>query len=105
MPGQFVRTRAKVGVIRNGVQVPQRAVILSEQGASVMLVGPKNIAVAQPVVLGSSQNGMWTITSGLKPGDRVIVNGLQKVRPGSPVTITPDATKRTEASSQSPAKQ
>lgn len=88
LPGQFVRARVEAGVDPSGIMVPQRAVQISEQSAAVMLVGDKNIAVARPVKVGAMQNGSWVITEGLKPGDKVIVNGLQKVQPGQPVSIS-----------------
>jgi membrane fusion protein (multidrug efflux system) len=89
LPGQFVRARIEGGVTTQGLVVPQRAVQISPQGASVMIVGPNNVAAARPVRLGELQGGDWVIRSGLKPGDRVIVNGLQMVRPGAPVRVAP----------------
>ncbi|AGH49855.1 secretion protein HlyD [Sphingomonas sp. MM-1] len=91
LPGQFVRARVEAGVNPSGIMVPQRAVQVTQQGANVMIVGANNVAVARPVKLGSLQGDSWVINEGLKPGDRVIVSGLQKVRPGQPVTVTPPA--------------
>ncbi|MCJ8158045.1 efflux RND transporter periplasmic adaptor subunit [Sphingomonas sp. LaA6.9] len=92
LPGQFVRARAKAGVRSDGLLVPQRAVKLTAQGATVMVVGDKNIATVRNIKLGNLQGSSWVIRDGLKAGDRVIVNGLQKVQPGSPVSIsTPGA--------------
>jgi len=87
IPGQFVRARIEVGRLAAGLKVPQRAVQLGAQGATVMVVGANNIANPRPVKLGDIQGEEWVIREGLRPGDRVIVNGLQKVRPGSPVRI------------------
>jgi membrane fusion protein, multidrug efflux system len=89
LPGQFVRARIATGTIPDGIVVPQRAVALSDRGASVMIVGPNNIATPRPIKLGDLIGGNWIVTSGLKAGDRVIINGLQKVRPGAPVAISP----------------
>lgn len=86
LPGQFVRAKIEVGSAQ-GIMVPQRAVQVTPQGAQVFVVGANNIAAARPVKVGNLEGDSWVITSGLKPGDRVIVNGLQKVRAGSPVTI------------------
>ena len=97
LPGQFVRARIETGVVANGITVPQRAVTLTDRGASVMVVGPNNIATPRPIVIGEQNGGDWIVKSGLKPGDRVIVNGLQKVRPGAPVTIAPPARGRPAA--------
>lgn len=87
LPGQFVRARIEVGTVANGLMVPQRAVQITPQGATVMVVGANNIANPRPVKLGDLQGNNWVVREGLRPGDRVIVNGLQKVRPGSPVRI------------------
>lgn len=93
LPGQFVRARVEAGIDPSGILVPQRAVQVTQQGAAVMVVGDKNIAVARPVKLGVMQGGSWVVAEGLKPGDKVIVNGLQKVQPGQPVTISKPAAK------------
>jgi membrane fusion protein, multidrug efflux system len=87
LPGQFVRARIEAGQRPDGITVPQRAVRISPQGPSVMVIGAKSDAVARAVKLGDLQGGNWVITDGLKPGDRVIVDGLQKVMPGQPVRI------------------
>lgn len=87
LPGEFVRARVEAGVNPNGLLVPQRAVQLSAQGASVILVGANNVATPRPVQLGEMRGGQWEIRSGLRPGDRVITDGLQKVRPGTPVRL------------------
>ncbi|MGB3470467.1 MAG: efflux RND transporter periplasmic adaptor subunit [Erythrobacter sp.] len=89
VPGQFVRARISAGTFPNTITVPQLAVTLNSRGASVMVVGSKNLAEVRPVKLGDLIGGDWVVTSGLRPGDRVIINGLQKVRPGAPVTIAP----------------
>lgn len=87
LPGQFVRARLIGGTLRNGMVVPQRAVTITPQGASVLVVGAGNVAAVKPVKLGDLQGGQWVIREGLKPGDKVITDGIQKVRPGSPVRI------------------
>lgn len=87
LPGEFVRARIEAGVRPDGILVPQRAVVLTTDGANVMVVGPNNVATPRPVKVGELRGAMWDIRSGLKPGERVITDGLQKVRPGSPVRI------------------
>ena len=87
LPGQFVRGRILAGVTANGVSVPQRAVQIADEEASVTVVGRDNTAQARPVELGGLVDGQWIIRSGLKPGDRVIVEGWQKVRPGQKVQV------------------
>ena len=89
LSGQFVRATIESGIIPDGIMVPQRAVTITDRGASVMVVDRKNIANARPIKLGELNGKNWIVLGGLKAGDRVIVNGLQKVRPGAPVTITP----------------
>ena len=91
LPGQFVRVRIDAGVTVSGVRVPQRAVTVTPQGGTVMVVAAKDIAESRPVKVGPLQGDSWVILSGLNPGDRVIVDGLQKVRPGSPVVIAADS--------------
>ncbi len=89
LPGQFVRARIFAGNRAGGVLIPQRAVKLAADNASVMVLDAKNIATPRPVKLGTMVAGQWAILDGLKPGDRVIVDGLQKVQPGQPVRVTP----------------
>jgi membrane fusion protein (multidrug efflux system) len=85
LPGQFVRARVEAGIRPNGLRLPQRAVTLTPQGGTVMVVGAKNLVEARPVKLGALEGDAWVIESGLTPGERVIVDGLQKAAPGSPV--------------------
>ena len=94
LPGQFVRARISAGVRPNGILVPQRAVKLTAQGASVLIVDKDSLAVTRDIKVGSLRGGSWIVTAGLEAGDRVIVDGMQKVQPGSPVTIAaPQAAK------------
>lgn len=98
LPGQFVRARIFAGNRADGVLVPQRAVKLAADAASVMVLDAKNIATPRPVKLGTMVAGQWAILDGLKPGDRVIVDGLQKVQPGQPVRVAqPKGTASTPA--------
>jgi membrane fusion protein (multidrug efflux system) len=90
LPGQFVRAKIEAGTVQ-GLRVPQRAVQVTPQGAQVFVVGANNVAAVRQVKLGELQGASWVVSSGLAPGDRVIVNGLQKVRAGSPVTIAKPA--------------
>ena len=86
LPGEFVRARIEAGINPRGIAIPQRAVMLSAQGASVMVVGAENIVAARPVKLGDMVGSEWVVLDGLKPGDRILLDGLQKVRPGMPVS-------------------
>jgi membrane fusion protein (multidrug efflux system) len=85
LPGQFVRARVEAGVQPKGLLVPQRAVTITPQGASLLVVGAKDVVESRPVVVGALQGGSWVIQSGLAAGERVIVDGLQKAAPGKPV--------------------
>lgn len=85
LPGEFVRARIMAGVITNGIAVPQRAVVVGENGGSVYVIDADGNAEVRPVTLGAMVDGKWLIEDGLSPGDVVITNNLQKLRPGMPV--------------------
>lgn len=85
LPGQFVRVRIEAGANLNGIAIPQRAVQLTPSGSTVMVLGPGNMPSPRPVKLGRMDKGLWVVTAGLRTGERIIVDGLQKVRPGAPV--------------------
>jgi membrane fusion protein (multidrug efflux system) len=85
LPGQFVRVRVDAGVRPNGMRLPQRAVTLTPNGGTVFIVGAKDVVAVRPVKLGQLEGDEWVIDSGLTPGERVIVDGVQKVQPGIPV--------------------
>lgn len=87
LPGQFVRARIQAGVTPGGVAIPQRAVQVTPQGSSVMVVGKGDVAEPRSVKLGGLQGGQWVIIDGLKAGERVITDGLMKVKPGQPVSV------------------
>lgn len=86
LPGMFVRVRFPEALAENVIRIPQRAVQGGPQGQFVMMVGAENKATPMPVVTGSMTGADFIITSGLKGGEQVIVNGLQKARPGTAVT-------------------
>lgn len=87
LPGQFVRARILAGTLENGILIPQRAVKMTSDGPTVMIVGQKNVVETRKITVGPMQGGSWTILSGLNPGERVIVDGLQKATVGQPVRI------------------
>ena len=88
LPGQFVRVRVTIGE-EQVVFVPQAAVATSERGKSVWVVGPDNKATPRPIDVGPWQGTSWAVTKGLKPGDKVIIDNLVKLRPGIPVAPHP----------------
>lgn len=86
LPGMFAVGTVDEGIAPNTILVPQRAVVIDPTGgASVMLVTSTNSVVPQPIQLGAATGTDWIVQSGLKAGDRVIVDGLQKAFPGSTV--------------------
>lgn len=91
LPGQFVRARIFAGTRTNAILVPQRAVNVGPQGGTVVVVNSENLAEARPVKLGDLRGENWVVTGGLKPGDKVIVSGLQKIQPGKPVKVVESA--------------
>ncbi len=89
LPGMFARVRFPEGVTDDTIRVPQRAVQTGPQGQYVMVVDASGMATPRPVKTGEMAGGDFIIAEGLSPGDQVIVNGLQKVRPGAPVKPVP----------------
>jgi membrane fusion protein (multidrug efflux system) len=85
LPGQFVTVRLPVALAENVIVVPQRAVQVSPQGQVVMVVSGDGKVMPQPVKTGGLSGADWIIAEGLKGGEQVIVNGVQKARPGMQV--------------------
>ena len=85
LPGEFVRVRIEAGTNPRGIAVTQRAVQLTPTGANVMVLAAGDIPQPRPVKLGRLANGLWVVTDGLKYGEKIIVDGLQKVQPGAKV--------------------
>ena len=88
-PGGFGRVRMKTGDNRNALLVPQRAVMEVQSAYQVVVVGADNKAEFRPVKVAEKVGPNWVITEGLKPGERVIVEGFMKVREGMPVNAKP----------------
>ena len=86
-PGQFGRIRVASSVRSGALLVPQRAVTELQGSYQVAVVGSDNKVNIRPVKVGERVDTMWILESGVKPGELVIVAGLQKVRDGSTVTI------------------
>jgi membrane fusion protein (multidrug efflux system) len=85
LPGMYVRARIEQAVKDQAITVPQQAVQRDQDGASVMVVGADGKVSVQPVKADTSHGNDWIISEGLKAGDRVIVEGFQKVKPGAVV--------------------
>jgi len=89
LPGQFVRARINAGVRPNGFLIPQRAVMISERGARVQLVGEDGMVTTRDIELGELNGSNWVIRDGLRDGDRIIIEGGQNARDGQPVRTVP----------------
>jgi RND family efflux transporter MFP subunit len=85
-PGQFGRVRVVYDTRKGALLVPEEAVTELQGNYQVAVVGDDNRASIRPVKVGQRFGGMWEITEGLKPGERVIVQGAQKVQEGTAVT-------------------
>lgn len=90
LPGMYVRAELVEGVQGRAMLVPQRAVTRDERGrATVMVIGRGDRAEARPIETSRTQGDAWLVTGGLRPGDRVIVEGAMLLRPGMPVRGRP----------------
>ena len=87
IPGMFARIRATTGQSINAMVVPDRAVQEQLGKYFLTVVGAEDKAELRPVTLGPRFGNRQVIASGLEPGDRVVVEGLQKARPGSPLKV------------------
>ena len=86
LPGMYVRARLPQGVRSEAILVPHAALMRDARGkALVMVVDAENKVQARPVQVVQSLDSQWVVTDGLQPGERIIVEGLQKVRPGASV--------------------
>ncbi len=88
-PGQFGRIRATMKVVKGALLVPQRAVTEMQGKFLLAVVGADNKVDIRPVVVGDRIGSEWLIAEGLKPGEKVIAEGTQKVRPGMTVETKP----------------
>ena len=106
IPGQFARLR--MGQVKNGAAmlINERAVGTDQNKRFVLVVGADNKASYREVTLGASVDGLRVVTSGLKAGEHIVVNGLQRVRPGATVTpqlVAMDAKADVQAQKTTPA--
>ena len=86
-PGMFGRVRAVTGVAKAALLVPQRSVVEAQGSYSVVVVDSNNQASIRPVKMGERVGQMWVVTDGIKAGEQVIAEGMQKAREG--VTVRP----------------
>ena len=86
-PGLFARIRAVIRTEKDALLVPQRAVTETQGAYHLVIIGEGDKPEIRPVKVGERIGSEWVISGGLKPGERVVVEGLQKARPG--VTVVP----------------
>ena len=96
LPGMYVRARFDQSIARNAVLAPQQGVSRDAKGrATVVLVGPGNKAVLRDVTADRTVGDKWLVTAGLKPGDKLIVEGLGRIKPGQAIKPVPAGSKPT----------
>jgi membrane fusion protein (multidrug efflux system) len=91
VPGQFTRIIVQRGQPEKRLLIPQPAVLEDMQGRYVYIVGDGDVIERRNVRLGQREGVDWVVESGLEAGLRVVVNGVQKIRPGMPVSASPVA--------------
>ncbi|AMO50222.1 membrane fusion protein, multidrug efflux system [Kosakonia oryzendophytica] len=105
LPGMFVRAKLEEGTNPNALLVPQQGVARTPRGdATAMVVGEGNKVEIRNIVASQAIGDKWLVTDGLKTGDRVIISGLQKVKPGVQVKtqeVTSDNKQQAQAGGQS----
>ncbi len=88
-PGFFARARLLTDNLKDAIVVPQRAVFEVQGSYQIGVIGPDNKAEIRPVQAGPRIGSDWVITSGLKAGEKVVVEGVQKIKNGAPVVPQP----------------
>ncbi|EQD68484.1 multidrug resistance protein [mine drainage metagenome] len=89
LPGLFVTVKLSAGVMKNVFLIPQAAVQRDPQGAYVFVLGAGNKVEQRPISLGAMHGSDWVVIHGLANGERIIVNGVQKVHPGGIAVAAP----------------
>ncbi|PWR19298.1 efflux transporter periplasmic adaptor subunit [Zavarzinia aquatilis] len=98
LPGMFVRAKVEVGVEEQGILVPQRGITRTPTGqGTALVVNDKGEVEARQVVAERTVGDAWLVTSGIVAGDKVIVEGLQKIQPGMPVKVVEPTASATPA--------
>jgi membrane fusion protein (multidrug efflux system) len=86
MPGMYVKATISEGQLASGLLAPQQGITRDPKGnATAMVVGAENKVETRKVSVSRTVGDQWLVSDGLKAGDRVIVEGLQKIQPGMPV--------------------
>lgn len=103
LPGMFVRAIIQEGVSEQAILVPQRGVSRNPKGeAMVMMVGAEEKVEPRVIKVSRTVGDSWLVSEGLKTGDRVILEGIQRARPGTPVKAVPFGSKPAAAPAGSP---
>lgn len=92
LPGLYVRVRIEQAQASNAISLPQQAVTRTQQGDTVSVVGDDGKVSQRPIKIGAAQNNRWVVIDGLQPGEKVMVDGFQKLQmlpPGTPVKPVP----------------
>ncbi len=108
-PGMFARVVVDLGTRKDSIEVPERAIVQLQGKNFLWVITPENTASQRPVKLGEQVGSNFLVTEGIKPGERIVVEGLQKVREGAPVNAMTasqmTATKSTSAAEANHAKE
>ena len=89
MPGQYVRIYMEGDLLKDAILIPRKALVLTQQGTLVMGLDKENPVYPIPVVVSESIGDNYLVDSGLKGGERIVIEGIVKARPGSKVSIVP----------------
>jgi membrane fusion protein, multidrug efflux system len=104
-PGQFAKARAVIETIHGALLVPERALVELQGSYQIGVIGQDNKAEIRPIKTGPRFKGKVVVTEGLKEGEKVIVEGVQKVRPGMVVTAKPYQEPTADAARSHPSQQ
>lgn len=105
LPGMFVRTELPQGTMEKALLVPQRAVMREANGTPYVYVVEDGKIAIRRLVTHRTQGQNWIVEDGLKPGEKVVIEGLQRIRPGVPVQIVPTIAEQEQAKAAKASKQ
>lgn len=93
LPGMYVRVRIQQAQVENAILLPQQAVTRGSQGDTVLVVAPDNSFAPRQIKISQAQDNNWVVLDGLKAGEKVIVDGFTRLRPGMKQVVPVDAGK------------
>lgn len=88
LPGQFVRVTLNGTIAKNALRIPQKAILSTQQGSIVYIVDEKNIAKSRVIEIGGTYGSDSFVTDGVKDGEKIVLDGIQRVQDGQPVNVT-----------------